>query len=162
LPQATSKRAVKQIVESFEKRNSHSVTAANNKRLVEQIYSELSRGNSQPFIESLADDVCWTVTGTTKWSKTYRGKQTVLTELLTPLRAQFANQYTAVADRFVAEGDLVVVEVRGRVITKTGHLYNNRYCYVIRLEDNTLIELTEYMDTELVAAVLGDPGVQSA
>jgi uncharacterized protein len=138
------------------------MTAAENKHLVQNIYSELSRGNSRPFVESLAEEVCWTITGTTKWSKTYRGKQAVLTQLLAPLRAQFADQYTAVADRFVAEDDLVVVEVRGRVTTKTGLPYNNTYCYVIRLSGDKLHELTEYMDTELVATVLGDPAAQSA
>jgi ketosteroid isomerase-like protein len=137
------------------------MTAAENKHLVQNIYTELSRGNSRPFVESLAEEVCWTITGTTKWSKTYRGKQAVLTQLLAPLRAQFADQYTAVADRFVAEGDLVVVEVRGRVTTKTGMPYNNTYCYIIRLSGDKLHELTEYMDTELVATVLGDPCTQS-
>jgi ketosteroid isomerase-like protein len=130
------------------------MSAVENKQLMQQIFSELSKGNGKPFIESMADDFCWTITGTTKWSKTYHGKQAVLTELLQPLFSQFENQYTNTAHRFIAENDYVVVECRGHVTTKAGIPYNNTYCYVCRLAKGKLQELTEYLDTELVTAAL--------
>jgi ketosteroid isomerase-like protein/pimeloyl-ACP methyl ester carboxylesterase len=131
------------------------MSAAENKRLIQDIFSELSKGNGKPFVESLADDFCWTITGTTTWSGTYRGRQAVLTELLGPLFSRFADRYTNTADRFIAEGDYVVVECRGRVTTKEGRPYNNTYCWVCRISGGKLRELTEYMDTELVTAALG-------
>jgi len=130
------------------------MSAVENKQLMQQIFSELSKGNGKPFIESMADDFCWTITGTTKWSKTYHGKQAVLTELLQPLLSQFENQYTNTAHRFIAENDYVVVECCGHVTTKAGIPYNNTYCYVCRLAKGKLQELTEYLDTELVTAAL--------
>ena len=51
--------------------------ATENKQLMHQIFEELSKGNSEPFVASMADDFRWTVTGTTKWSRTYEGKQSV-------------------------------------------------------------------------------------
>lgn len=132
--------------------------AADNKQLMQHIFSELSKGNSSPFIESLADDVHWTISGTTKWSKTFQGKHAVLTELLEPLGAQFAGRYTATAHRFIAEGDHVVVEGRGCVTTKAGIPYNNAYCWIYRIADGKMKEITEYLDTELVTAALGQPG----
>ena len=134
------------------------MSATENKQLMQNIFSELSKGNGKLFVESLADDFCWTITGTTKWSKTYRGKQAVLTELLKPLFAQFADQYTNTAQRFIAEGDYVVVECRGRVTAKSGLPYNNAYCWVCRIAEGKLQELTEYCDTQLIAAALGEPG----
>jgi len=128
--------------------------AAENKQLMQSIFSELSKGNGKPFVESLADDFCWTITGSTKWSGTYRGKEAVITELLRPLFAQFADQYTNTAHRFIAEDDYVVVECHGRVTTKAGAPYNNTYCWVCRITDGKLQELTEYMDTELVTTAL--------
>ena len=139
----------------------HRVSAAENKQLLQRVFSELAKGNSQAFVESLAEDVRWTITGATKWSKTYEGKQAVLTELLAPLRATFASQYTATAHRFIAEDDYVVVEFRGNVVTKKGIPYNNAYCYVYRMAGGKVLELTEYLDTELVTAALGDPGQES-
>ena len=130
------------------------MSTTDNKELMQQIFSELSKGNSRPLIESLADDFCWTVSGTTEWSKTYHGKQAVLTELLQPLSSQFANQYTNTADRFIAEDDYVVVECRGNATTKAGIPYNNTYCFVCRLGEGKLQELTEYCDTELVTTAL--------
>jgi ketosteroid isomerase-like protein len=118
--------------------------AAENKQLLQQVFSELAKGNSKPFVDSWAHDFCWTVTGTTKWSKTYYGKQTVLKELMGPLFANFADQYRNTAQRFIAEDDYVVVECRGEVTTKSGKPYNNTYCYVCRIADGKLKELTEY------------------
>jgi uncharacterized protein len=131
------------------------VSATENKQLMQNIFSELSKGNGVPFVESLADDICWTIIGSTKFSGTYRGKQTVLDELLRPLFARFADQYTNTAHRFIAEDDYVVVECRGRVTTKSGAPYNNTYCWVCHVADGKLQELTEYLDTELVTAALG-------
>lgn len=130
--------------------------APENKELMKSICDELARGNSRPFIDSMADDFCWTVTGTTKWSRTYEGKQAVLSELLGPLVEQLATKYTNVADRLIAEDDYVVVECRGSVMTKSGKPYNNTYCWVCRFSDGKLRQLTEYMDTELVARTFGD------
>ena len=130
------------------------MSAAENKQLMQNIFSELSKGNGAPFVESLADDICWTIIGSTKFSGTYLGKQAVLNELLKPLFAQFADQYTNTAHRIIAEDDYVVVECRGRVTTKSGAPYNNTYCWVCLVADGKLQELTEYLDTELVTAAL--------
>jgi ketosteroid isomerase-like protein len=133
------------------------MSAIDNKQLLQHIFAELSNGNSKPFFDSLDDDVTWTIIGTTRWSGTYRGKQAVLSDLLRPLRAQFGDQYTATALRIIAEGDHVVVEGRGRVTTKAGMPYHNTYCWIYRVADGKVLEVMEYMDTQLVAAVLGDP-----
>lgn len=130
------------------------VQANPNKQLLQDIFAGLARGDSRPFVNSLADDFCWTLTGTTAWSRTYRGKQSVMTDLMRPLFAQFADQYTNSAHRFIAEGDWVVVECRGKVTTKAGKPYNNQYCWVCRVEGRQLKEVIEYMDTELVATAL--------
>jgi len=130
------------------------MSTTENKQLMQHIFSELAKGDGKPFVESLADDFCWTVTGTTEWSKTYQGKQAVLPELLQPLFSQFENQYTNTAQRFIAEDDYVVVECRGKVTTKAGLPYNNAYCWVCRIAEGKLQELTEYCDTALVIAAL--------
>jgi ketosteroid isomerase-like protein len=130
------------------------MSASENKQLLQHIFAELSQGNSKPFVESLADDVRWTIIGTTKWSRTFDGKQAVLTELIGPLRAQFTDPIRVTAHRFIAEGDNVVVEARGQATTKAGKAYNNTYCWVFRLADSKVQELTEYMDTALVTVVL--------
>jgi ketosteroid isomerase-like protein len=135
--------------------------ATENKQLMQDIFAALSQGDGRPFRDAMADEFRWTITGSTKWSRTYEGKQAVLTELMAPLFAQFADQYTNTADRFIAEGDYVVIECRGRATTKAGAPYNNSYCYICRLADGKLAELTEYLDTELVTTALAAPDARA-
>jgi uncharacterized protein len=131
--------------------------ADENKEIVAGVFAELAKGNGKPFVDAMAEDFTWILPGTTKWSKTYRGKQAVRRELLAPLFAQFADRYTNTARRILADGDFVVVECEGKVTTKSGKPYNNSYCYIIRMQDGKMRELTEYLDTALVEAALAPP-----
>jgi ketosteroid isomerase-like protein len=133
------------------------MSATENKRLMTGIFDELAKGNGRPFVDSMADDFRWTILGVTPWSGTYDGKEAVRRDLLDQLFAQFADRYTNVATRMIAEDDHVVVECRGSALTRAGRRYANAYCYVIRIADGRLAELTEYLDTQLVAEVLGPP-----
>jgi hypothetical protein len=132
------------------------MSAAENKKLLESIFSELSVGNSRPFVEAMADDFSWTVTGTTKLSKKYAGKSVVLGELFGTLTSRMDGRIKTIPDRFIAEGELVVVEAHGSNTTKSGKPYNNRYCFVFRVSDGKLKEVTEYLDTELVSSALAE------
>jgi uncharacterized protein len=132
--------------------------AAENKQLMQNIFTELSKGNSKPFVESMDDDFRWTVMGNTRWSKTYDGKQAVLTELFGVLSSKMNDRIRTTALRFIAEDDLVVVEARGNNTTKAGKAYNNEYCFIFRIAEGKLKEVTEYLDTELVTAALSNPG----
>lgn len=127
-----------------------------NRQLLQRIFEGLAAGDSRLLVESLAEDFRWTVTGTTRWSGTYAGKQAVLEELLAPLRGKIVDRVRTIPRRFIADGDFVVVEAQGRNVTRSGPAYDNRYCFVFRVADGKLAEVTEYMDTELVSAVLGE------
>lgn len=131
--------------------------STDNKAVMQHIFAELARGNLKPFAEAMAEEFCWTIAGTSTWGHTWSGRQAVLNELMKPLFARFSDIYTCEAHRMIAEGDYVVVEARGKVTTKSGKAYNNSYCYVCRLLEGKLVEITEYMDTEMAAAVLGPP-----
>jgi ketosteroid isomerase-like protein len=136
------------------------MSATENKQLLQSIFAELAKGNSKPFVESMDDDFRWTITGQTRWSRTYEGKQSVFTELFGPLRLRIAGNITTTAHRFIAEDDFVVVEARGSNTTKVETPYNNTYCFVFQIHDGKLQEVTEYLDTELVTSVLADPRLE--
>ncbi len=131
--------------------------AAENKKLMQKVFAELSNGNGQPFMDALADEARWTVIGTSPWSRTYEGKRAIAEQLMRPLFRQFADRYTARALRIIAEDDVVVVEARGSVRTKSGVPYNQTYCYVFQMAGGRVQELTEYLDTELVRVALDPP-----
>jgi ketosteroid isomerase-like protein len=133
------------------------VGAAENKRLVEEVFAELADGNGRPFMDLLGDDIRWTVMGSGEWSGTYEGKPTVIAELMRPLFSQFATAYRNRASLILADGDHVVVVCQGEVTTKSGKPYNQRYCYVCRMSGQKIRELDEYLDTELVSSALEPP-----
>jgi ketosteroid isomerase-like protein len=74
-----------------------------------------------------------------------------------PLRAKIEGRVKTRAQRIIADGDFVAVEARGDNVTKAGVPYCNTYCFVFRLEDGKLKEVTEYQDTELATRALGNP-----
>jgi ketosteroid isomerase-like protein len=129
-----------------------------NRRLLQDIFAATAQGDSRLLVESMADDFRWSIAGNNRWSRSYDGKQAVLTELFGALRARIEGRIKMVPQRFLADGDCVVVEARGANVTKAGVPYNNSYCFVFRLAGGKLAEVTEYMDTELVTTALGDPG----
>lgn len=124
------------------------------RQLLQRIFDGLAAGDGKPFRDSLADDFTWHMIGSTAWSGSYRGKQAVLQDLMRPLFANFESVYRNRPVRMIAEGEWVVVQCRGEVTTKSGEPYNNQYCWVCRVQDGQLKELTEYMDTQLVERVL--------
>ena len=131
------------------------MSSADNKKLIETMFAELSRGNAEAYLAGLADDVEFTIEGTTKFSGTFRGKQDVVQRLLTPLMSELEGGLALAVDRLIAEDDTVVVQAHGRSTTKQGKPYNNSYCQVFRIAGGKVKSITEYLDTELVTQAFG-------
>ena len=129
--------------------------AAENKKLIQEMFAELSKGNAQAFMSNMADDVEFTIVGTTKYSGTCKGKQELVSKVLSPLSAQLEGGLTITPENFIAEGDFVAMQARGKSNTKAGGTYNNTYCQVFRITNGKVQQVTEYLDTELVTKAFG-------
>jgi len=129
--------------------------AAENKQLIQNMFTELSKGDANAFLNNLADTLRFTIVGTTKFSGTFNGKQEFISKVLAPLSAQLEGGLTITPENLIAEGDYVAMQARGKSTTKTGKSYNNTYCQVFRIANGKVQEVTEYLDTELVTAAFG-------
>jgi ketosteroid isomerase-like protein len=129
-------------------------TTENNRKLIAGIFAELAQNNPRPFADALADDVRWTTPGSSVWSRTFTGKQSVLDDLLGMVRAQLVERIRLTVQRILADGDHVVVQAEGRATTKKGKPYNNAYCFLYRIAGDKIVEVTEYLDTELASSAL--------
>ncbi|MGH7960357.1 MAG: nuclear transport factor 2 family protein [Candidatus Binatia bacterium] len=129
--------------------------AAENKQLIQDMFAALSKGNAEAFLGNMADDVRFTIIGTSKYSGTCDGKQELIGKVLGPLTAQLEGGITLTPDNFIAEGDCVVMQAHGKATTKTGKPYNNTYCHVFRIANGKVQEVTEYLDTELITSAFG-------
>lgn len=130
------------------------MTGADNRAALEAIFAGLAVGDGRAFVEAMADDFTWIMIGSTDWSGVYRGKAAVREELLRPLMARFQS-YRNTAQRFIVEDDWAAVQCTGDAETTDGRRYDNTYCWVVRFRDGRMVELTEYMDTQLVIDALG-------
>lgn len=131
------------------------VSADANKQLIRDIYAEVSKGNVQRLLDSLAEDVEWTIIGSTALSGVFRGKQDIVDRLPKPLRRMLPDgPIVFEVDRVIAEGEFVVMQARGRATAVSGRPYNNTYCMVYRVVDGKVRQLHEYIDTELLARTL--------
>jgi len=126
------------------------MSAVENKKMMQVIFSELSKGNDEPFLEAMAEEMQWHWMGTGPWSKTFNGKSSVINELWSAAKATITQPSKVVPQRFIADGDYVVVESIGYNTTTDGKQYNNKYCWVPLIKNGKIYELNEYMDTELV------------
>jgi ketosteroid isomerase-like protein len=116
------------------------MSTTENKKLMEKIYGGTASRDGTLFIQSLADDVSWCVTGQNKWSRTFKGKQAVLEDLQGYFQSLLVQRSRTVAHRFMADGDFVVVEARGDNLTKTGIRYDNEYCWC-SADDGKIVEI---------------------
>jgi uncharacterized protein len=129
--------------------------APENKELIRKMFLELSKGNAEAFLGNLADNVRYTVIGTTKYSGSFNGKQEFIKKALAPLSAQLDGGIGVTVDNFIADGDYVAMQARGKSNTKGGSTYNNTYCYIFHIANGEVQEATEYLDTELVTRAFG-------
>lgn len=129
--------------------------AAENEKLMRDLFAGIAAGNRAAFADCLADDLTMRVTGQYSWSQTFRGKQAFLHDLHGYLATLLADGRRTVPLNFIAGGDHVVVEARGEMQTKAGVPYNNEYCLIYRLKDGKIVEMREYCDSVLTETVLG-------
>lgn len=125
-----------------------------NKRVVRAFYEAGNSGNIDAALGLMDENVTWLNMGSTKLSGTYNGKQDLLDNLIGPLFSQLEAGIESTVQRMIAEADYVAVQVNGRAKTTSGKPYNNTYCHVFRICDGKIIEVTEYLDTELTSSVL--------
>lgn len=127
--------------------------ASENKELVRKIFAST---NPAAFLDAMADDVKFTLIGTTKYSGSFNSKQELVAKLFEPLFAALdENGIRLTPDNLIADGEFVVMQSRGKATGKNRLPYNNTYCHVFRVANGKICEITEYLDTELVTKVFG-------
>jgi len=87
------------------------MSAADNKKLVQQIYADSANRSGTTFADNIADDVTWIVTGQYSWSGEYRGRDAILA-----FYARLASE-TNGTFRVVLEG--VYTDGEGRVVASS-------------------------------------------
>lgn len=123
---------------------------AQEKQRIIEVMTALAEGNDQPFLDAMHRDIRWIWMGSGDLSRTFDGKEAVLNELWQSVKTDIAQPFRVKANLILAEGAYVVVEGQGHNKTPSGKEYNNRYCWIMKMVEGKIVELREYMDTDLV------------
>ena len=133
------------------------MSATENKQLLQEIFAALAQSNSRPFVDAMADDFRWTMVAIEQMGEDLCGQAGGDRRAVRRAAAQDGPHHHHRASLHRGRRPCGGRGTRRQHQTKAGVPYCNTYCFVFRVADGKLAELTEYMDSELVTAVLGDP-----
>jgi ketosteroid isomerase-like protein len=119
-------------------------------------------GSVQPFLDMLAPDATYRVIGTTAVSGTYRGIDQLMSRLFVPLGTELATPIRLEVRAATSAGDRLFVQGEGTARLRSGAPYDNTYCFAFRWSGDRVVEVTEYLDTALVARAFGVPSEPAA
>ena len=123
-----------------------------NRELVRRFFAALNAGDTAALVDAYADDgEVWT-SGRTLISGTFPKER--VRESAGGIFEAFPHGIEFTIHAMTAEGERVAVEAESRGVHASGRLYNNLYHFLFRFRDGKLVNLREYMDTELVTDVL--------
>jgi ketosteroid isomerase-like protein len=131
------------------------MTASENKEIVLAAYAALNAGDAAGFLSRLSDDVVATYYGSFSLSGTYRGKADFLGNFVPRLLERLDGGVNLQITNVVADGDHVVIEAQGEARAKDGRAYNNSYSIWLRVSGGKIVEIREYMDTDLAKSIFG-------
>ncbi|QAU45667.1 nuclear transport factor 2 family protein [Bradyrhizobium guangzhouense] len=120
-------------------------------QIVQAFYDAVSRADAATVVGLLHPDLHWTeAEGFPYYSGTWLRPQEVLDKLLVPLVRDW-DDFSAVADDFIVEGDRVVsLGVYSGVNKATGKAMRAPFAHVWRVADGKLARFDMYTDTLLI------------
>jgi ketosteroid isomerase-like protein len=122
-----------------------------NKKITKEFFEALSNGSDEYLDFYTNESIIWTagnnaIGGTRTKEEVVSFAQNILAAFPTGIKFNITGM--------TAEGDRVAVEISGEAIHASGETYNNQYHFLLRIQDGKILELKEYMDTQLAAKIL--------
>ncbi len=118
--------------------------------VLESVFSAVAEsGFGEEFRSALADELVFTVTGSSPLAGRYVGKAEYVEKVLTPLHERLATPLRPRIEQVLVDGR------RGVVLFRTegarGHNgadFSMRYCWVVHVVDDSIVEITGFYDTK--------------
>ena len=123
---------------------------------VHRIFSHLETGSGDQFFQYVADNVDWTVEGTHPLAGRYTSKQDFHAHTFARLNKILPGGTQLHVQSVLTDGDWAVVELRSHATARNGMRFDNQYCWVIRFEGETIVEVRAYLDSALVQQLIDE------
>jgi uncharacterized protein len=123
---------------------------------VHEIFRNLESGDGKGFFDHVADDVDWIVEGTHPLAGHYHGKAEFLVHTFEKLAKVLPQGTQLHVEHVIVSGDWAVVELRSNATANNRLRFDNRYCWVCRFVNGTVVEVRAYLDSALVARLFDE------
>jgi ketosteroid isomerase-like protein len=118
---------------------------------VREIFKNLESGDGTGFFDHVADNVDWIVEGTHPLAGHYYSKAEFVAHTFEKLGKVLPKGTELHVEHALVSGDWAVVELHSEATAKNGFRFDNRYCWVCRFVNGTIVEVRAYLDSALVA-----------
>lgn len=120
-------------------------TPSANKKIIQAGFDRWAKGTGS-FFDLLADDVKWTITGSTPLSKTYNSKKQFLDEVINPLNDRLSKKIVPSVRALYAEGNTVIALIDGKATAKDNCSYNMSYGWFMEMKNGRIVKVTAFLD----------------
>ena len=130
----------------FTQASSDKAVAEKNKDFITQAFAKWAAGGSTFFQDVLAEDVVWTIKGTSPAAGTYKGRAVFIEQAVAPFAARLSSFVKPKVNDIWADGNDVVVYWDGAAVAKDGKPYNNSFVWIFRMQDLRATEVIAFLD----------------
>ena len=117
-----------------------------NRRVVTEAFDRWAAGGTSFFDDVLAETVVWRIEGSGPSAGVFRGRETFVKEAVLPFTTRLSTPVRPTASTVWADGDHVIAHWEGSAVARDGRDYNNRYAWILRMQDGKAVEVTAFLD----------------
>jgi hypothetical protein len=131
-------------------------TAEHNEQLVRDFFAVLSTGELENIRATLHPDASWTpMVKDVPGAGVHKPRDVIVDEFLAPVRGLFEDgDPKTTVNHIFCKGNVVCAETRALGKMKNGNTYDNLYCWVIELRDDSIYAIREYMDSAYIQSIV--------
>ena len=118
---------------------------------VREVFKGLEHGDGAGFFEHVDDRVDWIVEGTHPLAGHYKSKSDFVAGTFAKLGKVLPNGAQLVVEHLLVKDDQAVVELHSLATAKNGFRFDNRYCWVVHFDGDTIDRVRAYLNSTMVA-----------
>jgi uncharacterized protein len=123
---------------------------------VRSLFANLENGRPEAFFDYVAKDVNWTVMGTHPLAGTYHTKDDFLVHTFARLDKLLKEGVVLRVTNLLVDGDTAAVELESLSTALNGKPFDNRYCWIARFSNGTIVKVRAYLDSALVKQLIDE------
>jgi uncharacterized protein len=128
---------------------------------VREVFRGLEHGNGAEFFDHVDDNVDWIVEGTHPLAGHYHSKNDFISGTFAKLDKVLPGGTELVLENLLVKDDQAVVELHSLATAKNGFRFDNRYCWIVHFDGETIDRVRAYLDSMMVVRLFEENPIQN-